>query len=448
MPRLSRYNHFQQWENGDYIAFNARTGAVALMTKENYQLYCSIVGKLESGSTVFNDAEEQLLKQLQYGQFVYPDGPDERVALRFRHNLDRYNQTTLGLVLAPTMACNMACEYCYESRQNTRMSPTITEAIVAFAEDQAQYLRSLNVAWYGGEPLLALDIIKDLSETFLDLAEEHKFEYTSAIITNGYLLNRQAADKLVAWKVNGAQITIDGPARIHNRKRPMRNGQPSFDTIVENIAYAAAKMAITVRVNIDKSFNIDIIEEMLDELIRAGLQKRVRVYFGQLEPSTQVCANIAESCYDTANFAQVETQYFRLLLDKGFLIERLPTPISTECMAQTLNSFIVDPNGYLYRCYNHVGDQSKSMGMITDTINYMHENFMKLFQFHPFEDEMCVECNLLPICMGGCPARRADRRLTSEQMCDSWKHNLVPMLEIIARAKQQERQQQKTAAKE
>lgn len=440
MPRLSRYNHFHPWVNGDYIAFNARTGAVALMTKENYQIFRDLVGKLESGSSNFNDEESKLLKQLQYGQFVCPSSTDERVALKFRHNMDRYNQSMLGLVLAPTMACNMACEYCYESRENSRMSPSVTEAIVTFTESQAPYLRSLRVAWYGGEPLLALDILGDLSETFLDLSKEHGIEYSSTIISNGYLLNRQAADRLAAWKVNGVQVTLDGPARIHNEKRPLQSGRPSFDTIMENIAYAATKMAVTVRVNIDKSFNTQIIEELLDELAQAGLEKSVRVYFGQLEASTPVCSNIAESCYDTANFAQVETEYFKLLLQKGFLIERLPTPISTQCMAQTLNSFIVDPEGYLYRCYNHVGDHSKSMGNISEPIDYMHPNFMRLFQFDPFEDEQCLECNLLPICMGGCPARRVDRGWEGEQSCDSWKHNLQPMLEIIARAKQQERQ--------
>jgi uncharacterized protein len=445
MPRLSRYNHFQPWANGDYLAFNARTGAVALMTKENYHVYCRLVDKLESGDASLSDEEKTLLTQLQYGQFVYPDDSDERVALRFRHNLDRYNQSALGLVLAPTMACNMACEYCYESKTNARMSPSVTEAVITFAESQAPHLRSLSVAWYGGEPLLAMDIIEDLSETFLDLSREHEIEYRSTIITNGYLLDRRAVDKLAAWKVGGAQITLDGPSRLHNQKRPLVNGRPSFDTIVENIDYAATKMAVTVRVNVDKTYTTEIIEEFLDELAQAGLQKKVRVYFGQLEPSTQVCSNIAESCYDTANFAQVETEYFRLLLEKGFLIERLPTPISTQCMAQTVNSFIVDPEGFLYRCYNHVGDRSQSMGTISEPIDYLHWNFMRLFQFDPFEDKQCYECNILPICMGGCPARRVDRGMEGEQMCDSWKHNLQPMLEIIARAKQQERQQAVTA---
>ena len=448
MPSLSRYNHFQPWIDGYYIAFNARTGAVALMTKENYNLLGDLAGKLESGSSNFSDEESKLLKQLQHGKFVCPDGTDEYAAIKFRHNIDRYNQLTLGLVLAPTMACNMACEYCYESRENSRMSPSVTEAIVTFTKNQAPYLRSLNVGWYGGEPLLAMDIMGDLSETFLDLSEEHKFDYTSNIVSNGYLLNRQAVDRLVAWKVNGAQITLDGPARLHNKKRPLRSGRLSFDTIIENIAYAVTKMFVTVRVNVDKSFNVHIIEELLDELTRAGLQESVRVYFGQLEASTPVCANIAESCYDTANFAQVETEYFRLLLEKGFLIERLPAPISTQCMAQTLNAFIVDPEGRLYRCYNHVGDHSKSMGNISEPIDYMHPNFMRLFQFNPFEDEQCSACNLLPICMGGCPARRVDRGLVGEQSCDSWKHNLQPMLEIIARAKQQERQRQAVQTKE
>ena len=67
---------------------------------------------------------------------------------------------------------------------------------------------------------------------------------------------------------------------------------------------------------------------------------------------------------------------------------------------------------------------------------------MRMFTFDPLEDETCSECTLLPVCIGGCPSQRVDRKLQSDQICQSWKYNLTPMLEIIALVKQQEMQAQ------
>ena len=86
----------------------------------------------------------------------------------------------------------------------------------------------------------------------------------------------------------------------------------------------------------------------------------------------------------------------------------------------------------------YVGDKKRAMGNIAEPINYQHPNFTHLFDFSPFKYEDCKDCNILPICMGGCPARRADRELPGVWQCETWKHNLPPMLEIIARSRQQQ----------
>ncbi len=384
--------------------------------------------------------EQGLLAQLKYGLFVYSEDYDEFEDLKFQHNLARYEQATIGMTIAPTMACNMACQYCYEENKKGRMSAGVIESIIGFVEKKAPGLKKLDIGWYGGEPLLGLDVIDDLTGSFLDLAEEYKFEYAASMISNGYLLNKDNVDKLRKLKVSTIQITLDGPARYHNAKRPLKNGQPSFETIVANLAYASTKLGIGIRVNVDKSFKSEIITELLDELEKAGLKERVGVYFGQLEPSTSVCSNISESCYEVADFSMVEIDYYRLLLERGFRIDKLPSPAVTFCMAQNISSFLIDPDGYLYRCFNHVGEKDRSMGNIRDEINYQHPNFMRLFRFEPYGDNICSKCELLPICVGGCPSRRTDRELSNEKMCESWRHNLRPMLEIIARSRQQQAQ--------
>ena len=274
----------------------------------------------------------------------------------------------------------------------------------------------------------------------MGMGEEYKHRYSASLITNGYLLTPETTDRLLDLKVTTAQVTLDGPSRIHNRKRPLKNGKDSFATIVENVRNACGQMTISIRVNVDKHTTDDVIVELLEELDQAGLRERVGLNFGKIEASTSACANISEDCMDTTEFSRKEVLYYRLLFEHGFLVGKLPLPSATSCMAQLSSSFLVDHEGYIYRCFNYVGDQSKAMGNIKDKIDYNHPRFWDLFRFDPFEDDMCRECHLLPICLGGCPARRFEQRVKREDLCDSWKHNLQPMLEIIARSRQQQMQ--------
>ncbi|MBK7141740.1 MAG: SPASM domain-containing protein [bacterium] len=448
MPKLSRYNQFYPWRDGHYLAFNARSGAVALMTGENYARFEELGSKLATDAIDGLSSEEQaLLKQLEYGNFVHADSFDEIEHLKFDHRRLRFDEASLGLVIAPTMACNMACKYCFEENKKGRMSPQVVASLLSFVEKKAPRLTSVDVSWYGGEPLLALDVIEDITVALLEMGKVHNFKYTASMISNGYLLTNDVVDRLIKLKVSSIQVTLDGPARLHNDKRPLKNGKESFDVILQNLLYASTKMGIGVRVNVDKSFQIEMVAELLDQLEEAGLRDRVGVYFGLIEAATTACSNITESCYEMTDFSQIEIDYYALLLQRGFRIEKLPSPSPTFCMAQLVNSFLIDPDGDCYRCFNYVGDKSRASGNVKDPINFDHPNFLKLFQFDPFEDETCLSCNILPVCMGSCPARRADRGLTKDKICESWKYNLQPMLEIIAWSRQQAHQKA-MAAKE
>ena len=442
MTKISHYNHFQPWRNGHYIAYNARSGAVAVMTAENYEAYQELAIKLvQSGSAaLLSDSEAELLKQLEYGKFAYPDIADEYDAIKFQHGMSRFDTASLGMVIAPTMACNMACEYCFESNKQGKMSHDVQAAILEFVEKKSDALNSVEFCWYGGEPLLAMDVIENLTAPLIEMGQRKNFHYVATMITNGYLLTREVVDRLVQLKVTMVQVTLDGPARIHNKRRPLKNGKSSFEQIIANITYAATKLAVSVRINVDKAFDESLIEELLLELKAAKLERKIGVYFGQLEPATTVCSNIADNCYSSTDFSQAEIDYFRLLLQHGFRIEKLPSPVSAFCMAQRVNAFLIDPDGHMYRCFNYVGDRSRSMGTIMQPPDYQHPNFTRLFNFNAFESAKCRSCSILPVCLGGCPAQRADRNLSEDELCQGWRHNLIPMLEIIACSRQQKMQ--------
>lgn len=438
MKKVSKYNHIFPWHNGYHIAFNARTGALALLTPENLSVLERLYSKIdENGEESLSDDERTLLNQMMFGSFIFDDSREEIDILHFLHMINRYDHRELVLTIAPTMACNMACAYCYENKKEGLISNNIMEAIYNLVEEQGRFLRKFEVIWFGGEPLLAPKKIEQMSNTFISLSQKHDFEYSAQLVTNGYLLTPDLVDRFAELNVKYVQVTLDGPSRIHNIKRPLKNGGKSFTRILENVKYAAGKMAVAIRVNIDMSFTIEMVSEMLEEISEAGLKNRVGIYFGMIEEISEVCGNISEKCYGNRDFSKLETELYSLSLDRGFSISYIPRPCAYYCMAQTINSFMVDPEGNLYRCTNYIGDLEKSIGKITDKINYSHPNFTRLFKFNPFDDPTCRDCNILPICMGGCPARRQDRNLAREDLCGTWKHRLPEMLDIIARSRQQ-----------
>jgi uncharacterized protein len=441
MLKLSKYNFFQKRSDGSFLAYNGISGALAIMTPENFEVYRRISEKLSNGPEPTFDAQEQeLLKQLEYANFAYEGGYDEVDKLYFIHHASRFDDANVGLVIAPTMACNMACEYCYESNKNGRMDASTVESILTFLEMRKGRAKGVRVSWYGGEPLLAMDIIEDLSESFIEMGAECEFDYSAYIISNGVLLNRENVDRLVELKVDGAQITLDGPAELHDQKRPLKNGRSSFETIIENLKYASTRLATTIRVNIDRNTTRETITRLLDQLEEAGLKDNVDVYFGLIEPLSTACANVTETCFNMAEYSRIETEFFKLLFERVFRVDKLPAPVGNHCITQSISGFVMDHEGYLYRCYNHIGDHSLSMGKIHNNIDYFNENFLKIFRFDPFAVQQCRECDILPICMGGCPSRRCEQDIPEEDLCASWKHNLPQMLEVIALSKQQQMQ--------
>ena len=409
---------------------------MAVMTIESYQRYTDLARKIESGGAGdLTPEEETLVQQLRHGSFVHESDREETDELHFRHNMTRYDRSVLNLSIAPTMACNMACRYCYEAEKKGLMSDDVVDKTIQFVEKQAVGLRQLTLAWFGGEPLLAMSIIERIGRAFVDIARDRKLAFSSMIITNGYLLTKKALDTLCELGVQSAQITLDGPASIHDVKRPLKNGGKSFQTIVDNLVYASDRISISVRVNVDKGTAAADLGQLLTELDQAGLREKIGLNFGQVEPLTSACADIAESCYNLAEFSKVEAAFFRLLSERGFLVARLPMPAPIACMSQHVNSYLVDPQGRMYKCFAQLGDPSKSMGHIGDAIDYENANFSTLFDFDAYLDKECRACSLLPVCNGGCPEKRTHPGVAKEELCCSWKYNLQPMIDIIAHSR-------------
>src|SRR5580693_1893213 len=97
------------------------------------------------------------------------------------------------LIILPTEKCNFRCVYCYEDFKVGRMSEGVQRGIELLLINRAPTLNLLNLSWFGGEPLLARDIVLRLSRHAFSLSKKYGFRLTGGLTTNGYLLNKELA---------------------------------------------------------------------------------------------------------------------------------------------------------------------------------------------------------------------------------------------------------------
>lgn len=429
----SRFNHFISRPDGRFLAFNARSGGLAIMEADKYRLYQKLA-EME-GPVSPSDVETiDLMKDLRRGRFLIDDGEDELEQLELVNQMARFDSRSLSLTIAPTMDCNLDCRYCFEERNRDSMTADVADKVVEFVRKRVDTLALVRVCWYGGEPLFAAGRLFDLSRRIRAVCDDGNCRYTATMISNGYLLDRAMAERLKEQQVTDVQLTLDGPREVHDARRPLADGSGSWDVILDNIGQVVGLLRVNVRINVDQK-NTDRVAELLETLEHRGLRDKLAVYFGKLEASTSVCQNIAEDCLDNRAFSLAEIELFQQALGRGFAIGKLPRPSPAFCGAVKTSSFLVDPRGRLYKCWNEVGTPERSLGPIDQKIDILHPELYPWLTSSPFKKKQCRRCNILPLCMGGCPMGEQGNGQTSTDNCTTWKYNLDQMLELIAQSR-------------
>ena len=365
------------------------------------------------------------------GMFIVDEDCNELLDLYIKRNFQKYSTESLGLTIAPTLACNFKCIYCYETSQPGIMSQEVADKIVDFVRFESDHLKNLSISWYGGEPLLAKELLYSLSERFMAICQEKSINYNAFIISNGSLLDDETILRLIKYQVKGIQITVDGPPEIHDCRRISKDGNKSFDLLINNInkLLLTGEIEVVLRINVDKSNDGDV-ERLFKILDQRLVNKNIKVTFGQVTAYTEACRNIEHNCYDNGEFAVKLLHYHGIMSKYGFdEYNDFPYPEVklNYCCAELMNSFVVDHKGYLYKCWNEVGNRDRSVGNIAEGIyditGYKNGTWLKR---NPFDNEKCSNCSLLPVCMGGCPYN--DLVLNKSNVCDLIKYNIKDVM--------------------
>ncbi|MGH9822174.1 MAG: radical SAM protein, partial [Blastocatellia bacterium] len=172
--KSSLYNIFVEKETEVY-AFNSRSVALSRLTKREYAAVRRMLdGDMDTGG---NPELESLRQGLIKGQFLIPQTLDEIEMLKVKNRLTRFSSGGLGLIIAPTLRCNFACEYCYVDLNANKMDAESRARVKKFFDYKLNPNSAVSVVWTGGDPSLAMDVVEEISSYFAKKCEEKNSKY-------------------------------------------------------------------------------------------------------------------------------------------------------------------------------------------------------------------------------------------------------------------------------
>ena len=186
---------------------------------------------------------------------------------------------------------------------------------------------------------------------------------------------------------------------------------------MNNLKNAAGHFRISLRINIDKK-NIRSVGNFFPVLEDYQIQDKVSVYYGPIFSATEVCKDYETECLDIDALGTLLVELHKDALDKNQKYVSFPFPLAIlgGCGAMKPNHFIIDPQGYLHKCLNTVGTDLEDIGHISQPLK-MTPSLAWWLTWDPMKKKECRECQVLPLCGGGCPYNRR----TGQHSCTYYK---------------------------
>jgi uncharacterized protein len=272
--------------------------------------------------------------------------------------------TLLNLFVLPTEQCNLRCTYCYEKFSSGRMPLAIQDSVVKLVNRRAPDLTRLHVNWFGGEPLLASDIVLGLGQRLWEVGEAYNtLTVTGDVTTNGMFLTGEMAGKLAAIGIRSYQISLDGTAEQHDSTRRHRDGRGSFRQIWANlleISQSSTDVDICLRVHLHRGNTKDVASLASQLLTTFGDDPRFRVIYRSIENLGMPTA--VEVLDDGPPKQDLLKQLSAVSGSMMSPTQDLPGYI---CYAARPNSLVVRSDGSLGKCTVALQDPRNNVGRIS-----------------------------------------------------------------------------------
>jgi len=316
----------------------------------------------------------------------------------------RNNQAKIfSLHFEPTMQCQLNCGYCLEKGidRGKGMTDTVFQRSLKWFDEYCKSnteVKILRLIFFGGEPLLRKDIVRKSTIAYSQLAKQRQLEFMTEITTNGEFITKNMAKFLSNHNWRRVQITLDGPARIHDVRRRGKNNRPTFDHIWSNVLMLVNSDYIPnvdIRLSLDNE-NYEYIPELVGFIAKAGIQDKIRLSIGFTESSLFVQIKETQEEWQAKQALRV----WKCAQDNGF---KIPDEYTTGpiCVAQAKHSAVLQPNGNFQKCFCTSGLNNYSFGDISANVSSYTKD-IKYENFNRINNCIKEKCAYLPICGGGC----------------------------------------------
>ena len=312
--------------------------------------------------------------------------------------------------------CNLACKYCFAEEgeyhgRRALMSYEVGKKALDFLIENSGKRVNLEVDFFGGEPLMNWDVVKELVKYGRSLEKEHNKLFRFTLTTNGVLLNDEVME-FCNKEMSNVVLSLDGRKEVNDKMRPFRNGKGSYDLIVpkfQKFAESRNQTNYYVRGTFTRN-NLDFSKDVLHYADLGFKQMSMEPVVASPEDDYAIreedLPRILEE-YDKLADAYLEYRK----AGKGFNFFHFNIDLTqSPCVAKRLSGcgsgteyLAVTPWGDFYPCHQFVGNEDFLMGNVDDGIT--RTDIRDMFKnSNVYSKEKCKNCFAKFYCSGGCAA--------------------------------------------
>jgi uncharacterized protein len=320
---------------------------------------------------------------------------------------------TSNIELCLAEACNLRCRYCYvaenDALNNGLMPWEIAQQAVDLIFRRSGKSKSIGITFFGGEPLLNKPVLRQVIDYSQRLGAEQGKQVGYSMTTNGTLLDDEIIGLIKRYNF-GLMVSLDGPKEVHDRIRPMANGQGSFERATAGIKLLMERRsAVTVRCTLsnqclDRPRIVDFLEEFGFSRVAMSRCSGTADHLGDYDIGPQENAVLRE---------QDDTFLDRLLeqLERGERIRFNPWAMALRHIHNKASRRMrcgvgrgcttVGIDGSLYPCHRYVGMAPFVIGHVSTGVD--QEKFADYLRGYFETKAECESCWAINLCGGYCP---------------------------------------------
>lgn len=380
-----------------YYFYNITTNAVFLMDDQAYNI---LVDGHNPEEEVYSDTIQFFIDNFI---LVTPENDRklEQIYSKVVKNKKSLNATALTLMIS--QECNLRCKYCYgkdgEYSNKGKMDFSIAKRAINYFLDQAPSDK-LSICFFGGEPLLNFDLIKEVVAYTREIEKKTEKKFTFSMTTNATLINDEIREFIKEINMS-MTVSIDGAREMNDANRFYANKHGIYDDIRKNISdintYMIARATLAPP-NLDVLKSVThLVEEFgfisvawaeADNLLSEEDYKMVK-------ESTLSLIDKLERRINDGQYELVRKYHSFMNMLKKFDSDGIR---SKGCGAGS-NLMAVDIDGKIYPCHRFVGAETFIVGDVMDGKNG-NTDFYSVIDLVNFEK--CQSCIAKSICGGGC----------------------------------------------